>query len=259
MHLQPYSGAESSSYSSSSSYSVGIVLLKPCTFELRMRLLKFATTTQDRSNQNGWDQSRNIKCNDQRRKQLEDQIRFECTHKNSYTHRSHIKQNTCQCTQYIAMLLLQNSTAKRISSVFITFSLCKQTFIFVNNSLRPTFININFALVDHKRKVVFWICLIHAPERICPSNQLAFFVFLTKLELCNFNQDCKVGACSNQAKQLIPCTRVQGIFFGARQTILEVRKPELSFQQQHDIGNRSSATLLPMLGQCWAVSNFEFG
>ena len=85
------------------------------------------------------------------------------------------------------MLLLQNFAVKRISSVFITFSLCKQKFIFVNNSLRPTFININFALVDHKRKVVFWLCLIHASERICPSNQLAFFVFLTKLELCHFN------------------------------------------------------------------------
>ena len=85
------------------------------------------------------------------------------------------------------MLLLQNSAVKKISSVFITFSLCKQKFIFVNNSLRPTFININFALVDHKRKVVVWLCLIHAPERICPSNQLAFFVFLTKLELCHFN------------------------------------------------------------------------
>ena len=60
---------------------------------------------------------------------------------------------------------------KGISSVFITFSLCKQKFIFVNNSLRPTFININFAPVDHKRKVVFWLCLIHAPERICPSNR----------------------------------------------------------------------------------------
>ena len=79
------------------------------------------------------------------------------------------------------MLLLQNSAVKRISSVFITFSLCKEKFIFVNNSLRPTFININFALVDHKRKVIFWLCLIHAPERVCLSNQLAFFVFLTKL------------------------------------------------------------------------------
>ena len=85
------------------------------------------------------------------------------------------------------MLLVKNSTVKRISSVFITFSLCKQKFIFVNNSLRPTFININFALVDHKRKVVFWSCLIHAPERICPSNQLVFFVFLTELELYHFN------------------------------------------------------------------------
>ena len=85
------------------------------------------------------------------------------------------------------MPLLQNSAVKRISSVFTTFSLCKQKFIFANNSLRPTFININFAPVDHKRKVVFWLCLIHAPERICPSNQLAFFVFLIKLELCHFN------------------------------------------------------------------------
>ena len=85
------------------------------------------------------------------------------------------------------MLLLQNSAVKRISSVFITFSLCKQKFIFVNISLRPTFININFAPVDHKRKIVFWLRLIHAPERIYPSNQLAFFVFLTKLELCHFN------------------------------------------------------------------------
>ena len=32
--------------------------------------------------------------------------------------------------------------------------------------------------------------------------------------------------------------------------------PELSFQQWHDIGNRSSAAFLPMLGQCWAVSIF---
>ena len=85
------------------------------------------------------------------------------------------------------MLLLQNSDVKRISSVFITFSLCKQKFIFVNNSLSPTIININFTLVDHKRTVVFWLCLIHAPERICPSNQLVFFVFLTKHELCHFN------------------------------------------------------------------------
>ena len=85
------------------------------------------------------------------------------------------------------MMLLQNSAVKRISSVFITFSLCKQKFIFVNNSSRPTFININFALVDYKLKVVFWLCLIHATERICPSNQLAFFIFLTKLELCHFN------------------------------------------------------------------------
>ena len=85
------------------------------------------------------------------------------------------------------MQLLQNSAVKRMSSVFITFSLCKQKFIFVNNSLKSNFININVALVDHKRKVVFCLCLIHAPERICPSNQLAFFVLLTKLELCHFN------------------------------------------------------------------------
>ena len=85
------------------------------------------------------------------------------------------------------MLLLQNSAVKRISSVFITFSLCKQKFIFVNNALRLPFININFALADHKHKVVFWLRLIHAPEKICSSNQLAFFVFLTKLELCHFN------------------------------------------------------------------------
>ena len=85
------------------------------------------------------------------------------------------------------MLLLQNSAVKRISSVFISFSLCKQKFFFVNNSSRPTFNNINFALVDHKRKIIFWLCLKHTPERICPSNQLAFFVFLTKLELCHFN------------------------------------------------------------------------
>ena len=74
-----------------------------------------------------------------------------------------------------------------------------------------------------------------------------------------------------------------------RQTILEVRKPEfgtalarccaenkcwqpefrpelatkcvpeLSFQQRHDIANRSSAIFLPMLGQCWAVSHFPLG
>ena len=29
-------------------YSVGTVLTKPCTFELPMRLLQYATTTQDR-------------------------------------------------------------------------------------------------------------------------------------------------------------------------------------------------------------------
>ena len=74
-----------------------------------------------------------------------------------------------------------------------------------------------------------------------------------------------------------------------RQTILEVRKPdfgtalarccaenkcwrpefgpelvakcisELSFQQRHDIGNRSMATFLPMLGQYWALSNYALG
>ena len=39
-----------SSYSSSSSYSVGTVLTKPSIFKLRMRLLQYATTTQDREN-----------------------------------------------------------------------------------------------------------------------------------------------------------------------------------------------------------------
>ena len=66
------------------------------------------------------------------------------------------------------MFLLQNFAVKRTSSVFITFSLCKEKIIFVNNSLKSTFININFALVDHKRKVVYWLRLIHAPEKICP-------------------------------------------------------------------------------------------
>ena len=63
MRLLRYSGAQSSSYSSS--YSVGTVLTKPCTFELRMRLLQYATVdatiTQDRENQNGRKYSRNIK------------------------------------------------------------------------------------------------------------------------------------------------------------------------------------------------------
>ena len=59
------------------------------------------------------------------------------------------------------MFLLQNFAVKRTSSVFITFSLCKEKIIFVNNSLKSTFININFALVDHKRKVVYWLRLIH--------------------------------------------------------------------------------------------------
>ena len=36
MRLYPYNGAQSSSYSSSSSYSVSTLLTKPCTFELRM-------------------------------------------------------------------------------------------------------------------------------------------------------------------------------------------------------------------------------
>ena len=74
-----------------------------------------------------------------------------------------------------------------------------------------------------------------------------------------------------------------------RQTILEVRKPkfgraqvrfcvknkcwrpefgpelvakyisELSSQQRYDICNQSSATFLPMLGQCWAIYNFALG
>ena len=35
--------------------------------------------------------------------------------------------------------------------------------------------------------------------------------------------------------------------------------PELSFQQRHDIGNRSTVTFLPMLGQYWAVSIFALG
>ena len=34
---------------------------------------------------------------------------------------------------------------------------------------------------------------------------------------------------------------------------------ELSFQQWHDIGNRSSATFSPMLGQFWAVSRYNIG
>ena len=53
MRLLRYSGAQSSPYSSSSSYSVGTVPTKPYTFELRMRLLQYATTTQDRENKNG--------------------------------------------------------------------------------------------------------------------------------------------------------------------------------------------------------------
>ena len=52
---------EQSSYYSSSLYSVGTVLTKPCTFELRMRPLQYATTTQDRENQNGRKYSRNVK------------------------------------------------------------------------------------------------------------------------------------------------------------------------------------------------------
>ena len=35
--------------------------------------------------------------------------------------------------------------------------------------------------------------------------------------------------------------------------------PDLSFQQWHDIDNRSLATFLPTLGQCWAISNFALG
>ena len=58
------------------------------------------------------------------------------------------------------MLLFQNSAVKRLSSVFITFSLCKKKFISVNNSLKYTFININFAQLDHKRKVVYWLHLV---------------------------------------------------------------------------------------------------
>ena len=40
-----------------------------------------------------------------------------------------------------------------------------------------------------------------------------------------------------------------------RQTILGVRIR----RQVHDIDNRSSETSLPILGQCWAVSNFALG
>ena len=35
--------------------------------------------------------------------------------------------------------------------------------------------------------------------------------------------------------------------------------PDFSFQQRHDIGNRSSGTFLPMLGQSWTVSHFTLG
>ena len=35
--------------------------------------------------------------------------------------------------------------------------------------------------------------------------------------------------------------------------------PELSFQQRHDTGNRSSATFLSILAQSWVVSNFTLG
>ena len=86
--------------------------------------------------------------------------------------------------------------------------------------------------------------------------------------------------------QLMDGTLLGHVSFLPRQTILKVRKPEfgtalvsccaenkcwrpefgpelaakciseLSFQKRHDIGNRSSVTFLPMLGQCWAVSNF---
>ena len=51
MRLLRYSGAYSSFCSPS--YNVGSVLTKPCTLELRMRLLQYATTAQDRENQNG--------------------------------------------------------------------------------------------------------------------------------------------------------------------------------------------------------------
>ena len=61
MRLLRYNVAESSSYSSSSSYSVSTVLTKPCTFELRIRLLQYATTTKYRENQNGRKYSRNVK------------------------------------------------------------------------------------------------------------------------------------------------------------------------------------------------------
>ena len=61
MRLLRYSGAESSSYSSSSSYSVGTVLTKPCTLEHSMGQLQYASTTQDRENQNGRKYLRNVK------------------------------------------------------------------------------------------------------------------------------------------------------------------------------------------------------
>ena len=97
MRIQSYSGAESSYSSPSSSYSVSTVLEKPCTFELRMlyynmlllhkiEKIKMAGTSHEISS--AMDENHD-----------EYQIRFECTHKNSYPHRSHVKQNTCQCTQ----------------------------------------------------------------------------------------------------------------------------------------------------------------
>ena len=94
------------------------------------------------------------------------------------------------------MLLLQNSAVERISSVFITFSLCKQKFIFVNNSLKSTFININFAQVDHKRKVFYWLRLIHAP------------VISTRI--------AKLAPVLTRQNSI----RVQGIFFGERRQII---------------------------------------
>ena len=45
MRLKPCNAAQSSSYSSSSSYSVSTLLAKPGTFELPMRLLKSITAT----------------------------------------------------------------------------------------------------------------------------------------------------------------------------------------------------------------------
>ena len=109
------------------------------------------------------------------------------------------------------MLVLQNSAVKRISSVFITFSLCKQKFIFVNNSLRPTFININFSLVDHKRNVVFWLRLIHAPEFDIRRINLLSLFFLLNLNFVISTRIANFSPVLTRQNSI----RVQGIFFGA--------------------------------------------